>query len=82
MEGINDYILSGKLKFKIIEKDNNNEIINTYQSENINNKRQPRAALTFGKIVSNYEYCSNYQWYWWGYKTNVNAKGSALLRNL
>lgn len=81
MNGINDYIKQGKLKFDIIKKNEEIEVVNTYQSKNINNRIQPRAAATISRIVSSYNYCSNYKWYWWGYKTDVNATGSALLRN-
>lgn len=81
MNEINDYIKKGKLKFEIIEKNKNIEIINTYQSNDIQNKIYFKAAITISKIVSSYDYCSNYEWYWWGYKADVNATGSALLRN-
>lgn len=81
MNEINDYIKDGKLKFDILKENKETEVINTYQSNNIANKRQTRAAATIARIVSSYNYCSNYRWYWWGYKTDVNARGSALLRN-
>lgn len=80
MNGINEYIRNGNLKFKISNENNETKVINTYEKME-NSTIQSRAAITIGKIVSNYNYCSNYKWYWWGYKTNVNARGSALLRN-
>lgn len=38
-----------------------------------------RASDAYGKILSSYKYCSNYNWYWWGFKTNVNKAGCSIL---
>lgn len=73
---INSLIEQDALKFKV----ENNEIVNTYQ--NLEDVPRTRSWSEYGNIVSSYSYCSNYQWYWWGYKTNVNKKGTQLINNL
>lgn len=73
---INSFIEQDVLKFKV----ENNEIVNTYQ--NLEDVPRTRSWSEYGNIVSSYSYCSNYQWYWWGYKTNLNKKGTQLINNL
>lgn len=82
MEEINDLVRSDILKFQIshnngqaevkVIQDNNDKTIKT---------REKRSPQSVGRIVSNYKYCSNYQWYWWGYSTKLNKTGCQLLQN-
>lgn len=72
---INSYIKANVLEFKV----QNDEIVNTYA--NLENVANEKGMRDYGNILSSYTYCSNYQWFWWGYKTNVNVTGAKLLRN-
>ena len=60
------------------------EVINTATNVDVSDlatNANSKGSATTGNILSNYSYCSNYVWYWWGYTTNVNKKGTELLLN-
>lgn len=78
MEEINELILTNQLEFKIEKNNEEKQVINTLENFTENTKVRSSGA---GRILSSYSYCSNYQWYWWGYKTNVNKSGTAYLQN-
>lgn len=75
---INSLILDKQLKFEIEETNSGVEIKNTIN--NFEESKETRSVAA-GRILSSYTYCSNYEWYWWGYKTRVNATGSQYLLN-
>ncbi|WP_326512267.1 hypothetical protein [Clostridium intestinale] len=87
MAEINTLILSNTIKFEV--KNANGQVdvkvIEDNSSRTLNNgiqKSFARASATSnGSILSNYSYCSNYTWYWWGYNTIVNKDGCAMLKN-
>lgn len=86
MSEINEYITSGDLKFKIFNENGHKVIKNTFNNltENkITNESSILKSKTsgVGRIVSDYKYCSGYEWHAWGYRTNVSKKGSELLKN-
>ena len=71
---INSLIEQDALKFKL----ENNEIVNPYQ--NLEDVPRTRSCSEYENILSSYYYY--YQWYWLGYKINVNKKGTQLINNL
>lgn len=84
MNEINSLIISDQLEFEMKTVNSETEIINTANNIDISNlatNTNSKGNATTGKILSNYSYCSNYVWYWWGYTTNVNKKGTELLLN-
>lgn len=81
MSGINDLILDKQLEFEIKETKNGVEVKNTVSNIEESKRTRSTRSVSAGKILSNYSYCSDYEWYWWGYKTRVNAKGCEYLLN-
>lgn len=61
----------------VLEFDKNRQATKFDQEKQ--NLISPRATDAYSEVLSSYKYCSNYQWYWWGFETNVNPDGSAHL---
>lgn len=85
MNDINDYISKGKLSFELRKINNVNRVVNTkvnMTDSDLNGNINLRGMVgDVGKIVSNYSYCSNYEWHIWGFRADVNKTGSQLLVN-
>lgn len=61
----------------LLQVDKNGQVTESnYESQNLISSRITDA---YGRVLSSYSYCSGYQWYWWGFKTNVSKSGSDIL---
>lgn len=82
MEEVNTLIRSKTLEFKISDTNGEAEVeVVKDNSDTTPQRRVKRSSSSVGKILSNYTYCSNYKWFWWGYKTRLNKDGCQLLQN-
>lgn len=79
MNNINNLILKGELQFDIVKSGSSQKVVNTKADIDAMKKDAHRPSLAGSGVLASYDYCSNYEWYWYGFDCDVNSAGCQLL---
>lgn len=80
LEFTNSQIKRGNLKFELKKENGNVKVINT----KANTKKILSSEFNKSNSVDNiftYKYCSNFDWFWYGFDCSVNYRGTKLLKD-